>query len=341
MSWRDRAFDVAAAGSAATISVLLVRSSAWPTVAGPGPVHPVLEPAGGAMLAGQLALSAALLARRRFPVSIAWLMVAATAVLAVVEGLAPGSLVFADPGSRAMPWLPAAAPFAAYSATAHAGKRWIGLIPVAVLIVLGAHGWDTPPDSPWTLQSLLFIGGPALLALYFDARRRLVRSLRDRAERAEREQQLLAEQARAEERSRLAGEMHDVVTHRVSLMVLQAGALRVTATDPATRRGGRGAARAPAARRWTSCATCVGVLRTSTRGARRRRRRTSPRLVRGVGRRRDPGRAGRGRRPGAAVADRAPHGVPHRAGVADERAQARAGPPRHRARALRPRAASG
>jgi hypothetical protein len=60
-------------------------------------------------------------------------------------------------------------------------------------------------------------------------------SLRERAERTDREQRLLAEQARAEERARLAAEMHDVVTHRVSLMVLQAGAIEVTAADPETR----------------------------------------------------------------------------------------------------------
>jgi signal transduction histidine kinase len=235
VSWRNRAFDAAAVGLAATISVLMVRSSAWPTIAGSGGTHPVLEPVGGAMLAGQLALSVSLLARRRFPVSIAWLMVAATAAIAAVEGLAPGTLVFADPGSNAMPWLPAAAPLAAYSATAHAGKRWIGLIPVAVLAVLGAHSWDSPPGSPWALQSLLFIGGPALAGMYVAARGRLIGSLLDRTARAEREQHLLAARAREEERSRVAAEMHDLVTHRVSLMVLQAGALQVTATDQATR----------------------------------------------------------------------------------------------------------
>ena len=85
--------------------------------------------------------------------------------------------------------------------------------------------------------------GP-LLALYFTARHEVLQGLRDRAERAEQERYLLAEQARAEERARLAGEMHDVVTHRVSLMVLQAGALGITATGRGDQAGrGRTAGR--------------------------------------------------------------------------------------------------
>jgi signal transduction histidine kinase len=58
-------------------------------------------------------------------------------------------------------------------------------------------------------------------------RRELVRSLRDRAERAEAEQRLLAERARHAERSRIAREMHDVLAHRISLIALQAGGLEV------------------------------------------------------------------------------------------------------------------
>src|SRR5690606_22335851 len=58
---------------------------------------------------------------------------------------------------------------------------------------------------------------PVLLGLYIGARRRLMESLRERADSLERELQLLAERAeeraewaRNEERTRIAREMHDV-----------------------------------------------------------------------------------------------------------------------------------
>jgi signal transduction histidine kinase len=81
---------------------------------------------------------------------------------------------------------------------------------------------------------LLLIGIPVLLGLYAGARRRLVEALRDRAERAERERDLRAAEAVARERARLTAEMHDVVSHRVSLIVLEAGALGLTSADQAT-----------------------------------------------------------------------------------------------------------
>ncbi len=81
---------------------------------------------------------------------------------------------------------------------------------------------------------------PVLTGLYVGARRRLMESLRERADSLERELQLLAERAeeraewaRGEERTRIAREMHDVVAHRVSLMVVHAAALQAVARkDP-------------------------------------------------------------------------------------------------------------
>jgi signal transduction histidine kinase len=94
-----------------------------------------------------------------------------------------------------------------------------------ILSVLAAVGISVPP---------------AILGLYVGERRRLWVALTERAEGLETELALLAEQAaerarraRMEERTRIAREMHDVVAHRVSLLVVHAGALeRIAARDP-------------------------------------------------------------------------------------------------------------
>ncbi|GAA1421366.1 sensor histidine kinase [Catellatospora coxensis] len=75
---------------------------------------------------------------------------------------------------------------------------------------------------------------PFVFGLWVRARRQVLEQLRDRAERLEREQHERAERARSEERRRIAREMHDVVAHRVALMVLHAGALEVSTADPRT-----------------------------------------------------------------------------------------------------------
>ncbi|MGP9020387.1 sensor histidine kinase [Streptomyces sp. BR1] len=90
------------------------------------------------------------------------------------------------------------------------------------------------------VMSLGLTGPPLLLGLYIGARRRLMESLRERADSLERELSLLADRAeeraewaRTEERTRIAREMHDVVAHRVSLMVVHAAALQAVARkDP-------------------------------------------------------------------------------------------------------------
>ncbi|WP_189268042.1 sensor histidine kinase [Streptomyces fuscichromogenes] len=98
--------------------------------------------------------------------------------------------------------------------------------------------WFVPFAAVTT--SLGLTAPPVLLGLYVGARRRLMESLRERADSLERELQLLAERAeeraewaRGEERTRIAREMHDVVAHRVSLMVVHAAALQAVARkDP-------------------------------------------------------------------------------------------------------------
>jgi signal transduction histidine kinase len=130
-----------------------------------------------------------------------------------------------------------------------------------ILTLIAARPWV--PSWSTTPFAVLSTTLPAMLGLYGQARRQLLRSLRDRAERAEREQHLLAEQARAEERRRLAGEMHDVVTHRLSLMVLHAGALGVSSREPAVRTASEDIRR-EGALALDELRELVGVLRNGT-----------------------------------------------------------------------------
>ena len=57
------------------------------------------------------------------------------------------------------------------------------------------------------------------------ARWALIQSLRERAERAEAEQDRRVAEARAQERARIAREMHDVLAHRLSLLATYSGAM--------------------------------------------------------------------------------------------------------------------
>jgi signal transduction histidine kinase len=76
-----------------------------------------------------------------------------------------------------------------------------------------------------TLVNLAVNAGVMGWGLYIGSRRELLWSLRNRAERAELEQELRLSQARSTERARIAGEMHDVVAHRITQVSMQAGAL--------------------------------------------------------------------------------------------------------------------
>jgi signal transduction histidine kinase len=77
------------------------------------------------------------------------------------------------------------------------------------------------------LECSVFAG----VGFYVGRRRTSEQALRARAERLDRERELLAERAVAEERVRIAQELHDVVAHNVSLIVVQAQALGATHPD--------------------------------------------------------------------------------------------------------------
>ncbi|MEO3799459.1 histidine kinase [Nonomuraea sp. B1E8] len=100
----------------------------------------------------------------------------------------------------------------------------------------GPHRLATASPANAVAMALAVIGLPLALGLWVRARREVLEAARERAERLEREQVMRAEQARAQERARIAREMHDVVAHRVSLIVLHAGAMEMRAADDETAR---------------------------------------------------------------------------------------------------------
>jgi signal transduction histidine kinase len=178
----------------------------------------------------QITLDFSLLLIFRFPKVVAGLVTAGAVAMLAADLFSPGLLVPGNP--LTLMTVPTITPVV-LSQLARVLERRQLLTVAAVLAVIATRPWN----ASWSTTPFGLLGTalPVAVALYFEARRQLLSSLRDRAERAEREQHLLAERATAAERRRLAGEMHDVVTHRLSLMVLHAGALTVVSRDEGVR----------------------------------------------------------------------------------------------------------
>lgn len=214
------------------------------------------------MLGVQAAACASLAFRRRAPLLVVAILGAFTLVVTLL--IQPvGALTPAHEGNVWAPFSTALAAYGPIFFRRDGRSRWTAYATIAVFTIIVARAWE--PSLTITTIGLLRTAVGPLLALYFDARRRLVQALTERAERAERESDLLAEQARAQERARLAGEMHDVVTHRVSLMVLQAGALRVTTGEESTRRAAE-ELRAAGCQALDELRDLVGILRRAPEG---------------------------------------------------------------------------
>jgi signal transduction histidine kinase len=181
-----------------------------------------------------LLVGATLLLRRRWPIAV---VLVALAVSPVQMGFVMGVVALYTLAASAVP----RRIIAALVSMTVTGTLVVSFVEMDRDLMHG--GYDTPQWLVWIISVLVAVGltaPPVLLGLYVGARRRLVETLRERADDLERELSLLAEKAgeraeraRIEERTRIAREMHDVVAHRVSLMVVHAAALKsVLRTDP-------------------------------------------------------------------------------------------------------------
>ncbi|WP_316522167.1 sensor histidine kinase [Kitasatospora brasiliensis] len=157
---------------------------------------------------------------------------------------------------------------AVYSVAAERPRPRI-VIPCGVLFALVEFfHWPLPADlvdvsratALDAIQAVMLAAGPAATGLLARTRRELAARLDELTRGQERESRLLAERVLISERGRLAREMHDVVSHQVSLISIQAGALQVSSTDPAAVSSAR-TIRELSVRTLNELRQMVGVLR--------------------------------------------------------------------------------
>ncbi len=176
-------------------------------------------------------------------------------VAAATTGLSATSLWWA---------LPAMA--AAFFAGHRSGRTWPMAAALSVLVVAGAIAVVAVP-ALLALGSrfVAMVVGAALLP-WFAGRlwrqyQELVRAGWSRAEQLEREQRLVAEQARLRERARIAQDMHDALGHDLSLIALSAGALKLAPGLAQEHRAAAEDVRARAATAVERLGEVIGILR--------------------------------------------------------------------------------
>lgn len=166
-----------------------------------------------------LLIPVALLWRRRLPVQVVVAIAVPVAVQAVVTGHPSEGLQLVWPISVAL-----------YSVGSYAGSyRQVAVGVGAMVAAMAVHDVNDPAvyngDSAskwaWAFWLLLGLVAPTLLGIFVGAERQRRRLRREQLE-AEQLREAEAAAAVAEERARIARELHDVVTHNVNVVVLQA-----------------------------------------------------------------------------------------------------------------------
>ncbi|MFG1882440.1 sensor histidine kinase [Micromonospora sp. NPDC049102] len=196
---RGVAFDVAVSGVVAFV----------------GLASAVAQPGGWAAGVG-VGMAVALLFRRTHPSAVT-VVVAALALVQVIAGWGP--LAF-----------DVAVLIALYSVVKYGRRLRDGVLAGAVAavgVLLAAA--QTPGVIMWWVTALwyaLVTGAVWLVALNVRTRRLYVLSLEERAATLEREREAESRAAVAEERTRIARELHDVVAHSMAVMIVQADGAR-------------------------------------------------------------------------------------------------------------------
>ncbi|GAA2812353.1 sensor histidine kinase [Kitasatospora aburaviensis] len=163
-------------------------------------------------------------------------------------------------------WWALAAIGAAFLAGLRMERARPAVVVLGVLVTAGVLAVVAVPA--WTVRGTSFVSllvcagmGPWMVGRFWRQSQELVRAGWERAERAEREQQLVAEQARLRERARIAQDMHDALGHDLSLIALRAGALQLAPGLAPPHREAAQEIRAGAAAAVERLGEVIGVLR--------------------------------------------------------------------------------
>ena len=191
--------DVLLACTAATASLLILESHPWrPWLFGWAAVAATLTPT-------PLAL------RRVYPVAVFWAV-----LLAIMAASQDANFISF-----------AALMFAAYSAIVHSRFRGAAILNVLLAgVMVTAVYPDTSIPQPGRFTALFVLVPVVLVGSAMRRWRHQAGDSAERLQRAQAEHHAATVRALAAERSRIASELHDVVTHNVSVMVVQAGAAR-------------------------------------------------------------------------------------------------------------------
>jgi signal transduction histidine kinase len=201
-SW---AFDAAVALVTLPITVAIVAHDR----------HPRSSGATAEVLTASALSVLPLLVRRRWPVQV-------LAFILIVGVVVPGPAVFSPPALVALYTVASRCPWRLAAA---------GAVATSAAFVVHRPLWGYSVSLFEVIAELALVGCALALGLYQATRVAYLEGVHERAARLERERELLVERAATEERLRIARELHDVVAHNVSLMVVQAQALGAEAQN--------------------------------------------------------------------------------------------------------------
>ncbi|MFF0073339.1 sensor histidine kinase [Streptomyces sp. NPDC005494] len=171
--------------------------------------------------------------------------------------------------SVANPWWAVPTAVSAFLAGRRPGRTAPTALALVAILAAGVVALSLVPAWLPLAGRLVAVVVAALMLPWFAGRfwrqyQQLVRAGWERAGQLQREQRLVAEQARLRERARIAQDMHDVLGHDLSMIALSAGALKLAPGLEDHHRRAAGDIRARAAAAVERLGEVIGVLREDT-----------------------------------------------------------------------------